>query len=71
MKDATTAFHSIVHDVYNLPIEDKQELIQLLERNIIEENRNEMFANFKVAKKDELNHKLIFSEDINKLKKLL
>ena len=71
MKLATTTFHSIVHDVYNLPIEDKQELIQLLERNIIEENRNEMFANFNAAKKEERDDKLIFSEDINRLKKLL
>lgn len=71
MKLATTNFHSIVHDVYNLPIEDKQELIQLLERNIIEENRNEMFANFNAAKKEERDDKLIFSEDINRLKKLL
>lgn len=71
MKTTTVTFHSIVHDVYNLPIEDKQELIQLLERNIIEENRNKIYANSKLAKKEELNKKLIFSKDINRLKKLL
>ncbi len=71
MNSSTPIFHSIVNDVYNLPMEDKQELYQLLERNIIEEQRNEIYANYKLAKKEEAEKKLIFSDDIKRLKKLL
>jgi len=52
-------------------MEDKQELYQLLERNIVEEQRNEIYANYKLAKKEEAAKKLVFSDDIKRLKKLL
>jgi len=71
MNSSTPIFHSIVNDVYNLPMEDKQELYQLLERNIVEEQRNEIYANYKLAKKEEAAKKLVFSDDIKRLKKLL
>jgi hypothetical protein len=71
MNSSTSIFHSIVKDVYGLPIEEKQELYQLLERNIIEERRTEIYTNYKLTKKEEDEKKLIFSNDVKRLKKLL
>ncbi len=64
-------FSGIVDEIYSLPLEDKQALLNLLEHNIAEERRNEIYDNYLLAKDAETNGKLSFSSDINKLKKLL
>ena len=64
-------FSGIVEDIYSLPLEDKQALLNLLEHNIAEERRNEIYNNYLSAKDEETKGKLSFSSDINKLKKLL
>jgi hypothetical protein len=64
-------FSGIVDEIYSLPLEDKQALLNLLERNIAEERRNEIYTNYLSAKDEENKGKLSFSSDINKLKKSL
>jgi len=64
-------FSGIVDEIYSLPLEDKQALLNLLEHNIAEERRNEIYNNYLSAKDEETKGKLSFSSDINKLKKLL
>ena len=64
-------FSGIVDEIYSLPLEDKQTLLNLLEHNIAEERRNEIYNNYLSAKDEETKGKLSFSSDINKLKKLL
>jgi len=64
-------FSGIVEDIYSLPLEDKQALLNLLEHNIAEERRIEIYANYLSAKDEENKGKLSFSSDINKLKKSL
>jgi len=57
--------------MYNLPLNDKLELKKLLEQNIGEERRLEIFGNFQTAKDEQNKDELIFSSDISKLKKML
>jgi hypothetical protein len=65
------SFENLVNSVYNLSIEEKVELIQLLENNLADTRREEILRNYKSAKKAEKSKKIIYSSDINKLKKLL
>ena len=64
-------FSGIVDEIYSLPLEDKQALLNLLEHNIAEERRVEIYTNYLSAKDEENKGKLSFSSDINKLKKSL
>lgn len=64
-------FSQIVDSVYSLPLEDKVELISLIDRNIAEERRNEIHKNYLTARKEEKQKHLLFSSDIEKLKSLL
>ncbi len=66
-----TTFSQVVDSVYSLPLEDKIELVSLLDRNIAEERRNEIHRNYLIARKEEKHKKLVFSSDIEKLKSLL
>ncbi len=64
-------FGGIVEEIQNLPLEDKQELLVLLEKSIAEERRDEIFNNYLNTKKEETEGKLVFSSDIKQLKKML
>jgi len=64
-------FSGIVDEIYSLPLEDKQALLNLLEHNIAEERRIEIYTNYLSAKDEETKGKLSFSSDINKLKESL
>jgi len=64
-------FSKIVETVYHLPLDEKQELMNLLSRNIVENRRNEIFDHYQIAKNEEKTGKLIFSSDINQLRHLL
>ncbi len=64
-------FGKIVDTMYNLQLNDKLELKKLLEQNIGEERRLEIFGNFQTAKDELSKGELIFSSDISKLKKML
>lgn len=64
-------FGEIVDTIYNLPLEDKLELRNLLENNIAEAKRTEFLKNGKEAKALEKVGKLEFSDNIDALKKIL
>ena len=64
-------FSGIVDRIYSLPLEDKQELLNLLGHNIAEERRNEIYTNYLLAKDEETKGKLSFTSDINQLQKSL
>ena len=64
-------FNTIADSVYNLELDEKQELKILLEHNIADSGREEIHLNYKEALKEEKVEKLYFSSDINELKKLL
>ncbi len=67
----TSSFNNIVKAIYNLPVNDKIELKNLLEHNIADARRDEIFANYQQAKAEHEAGKLTFSADINKLMKTL
>ncbi len=61
-------FNEIVEKIYNLPLEIKKELINLLEKNIADERRKEIADNLFKAKKQEKAGEIKFTSDINQLK---
>ncbi|MFC3362650.1 hypothetical protein ACFOG5_05620 [Pedobacter fastidiosus] len=61
----------MVDTMYNLPLEDRLELKELLEHNIADSRRDEIEANLKAAKKEYKSAELKFSSNINQLKKML
>ncbi len=71
MRDVTSEFNTIVETIYNLPLEEKQELKNLLEHNIVESRREEIARNFKNAQTEHNEKKLKFSSSIKELKKML
>ena len=64
-------FNTIVDSVYNLALDEKQELKILLEHNIADSRREEIYSNYKKALKEKKDEKLKFSDEITELKKLL
>lgn len=71
MKSGSASFSSIVESVYNLPLEFKEELRTLLDRNISDSRRLEILENFKAATKEHKGGKLHFKSNIDDLKKLV
>jgi len=67
----TSSFNSIVEAAYSLSLNDRLELKNLLEHNIADERRNEIFANYKANKKAEKEGKFKSSSSIKELKKML
>lgn len=71
MKAQDLSFNSIVAAMYDLPLNDKLELMNLLEHNVADERRNEIAGNFKNAQAENQAGKLKFSNNIDDLKKML
>ena len=71
MENINVDFNTIVETIYNLPLDERLELKTLLEHNIAEARRDEIFVNFKKAKGEEKTGKLTFSSNVEALKKLL
>lgn len=71
MKTQVIQFNNIVDTIYNLPLEEKIELKNLLEHNIADARRDEMVSNYKQAQEEEKAQKLKFSSDIEALKQML
>jgi len=65
------SFNSIVEVIYNLSLDDRLELKNLLEHNIADARRNEIFENFKKAQAENKSGQLKFSSNINELKVML
>lgn len=71
MREATNEFNIIVESIFNLPLEEKQELKSLLEHNIMESRREEIALNYKNAQIEQKEKKLKFSSSIKELKRMM
>jgi hypothetical protein len=71
MKAQVIQFNNIVETIYNLPLEEKVELKNLLEHNIADTRRDEIASNYKKAQEEQKAQKLKFSSNIDELKKML
>lgn len=71
MDNTEFRFNDIVEKIYNLPLEDKLELKNLLEHNITGDRRKEMALNFKKSLGEHKSGELNFSENIEELKRML
>jgi hypothetical protein len=70
MKAANTDFNRVVESVYNLPLEYKEELMDLLGHNIADVRREEIYNGYKAAQKEHKAGTLKFSSSIKELKKM-
>ena len=64
-------FYAIVQTLYSLPLEEKEELKNLLEHNIIESRREEMNQNFKTSQAEQKSGQMKFSSALSELKNML
>ena len=64
-------FNDIVETIYNLSLEDRKEIITLLEHNVADSRREEIAKNFKNSNIEQKAGKLKFSSKISELKKML
>ena len=71
MNKPDISFDSLVETVYNLTLEERMTLKNLLEHNVADSRRNEIADNFKQTQKEEKAKGLQFSSDIKELKKML
>lgn len=66
-----TNFNEVIEKVFSLPLEEKMELIDILEHHIDEGRRNEIAQNGITSKEEYKTGKLLFSSDIDELKQML
>ena len=71
MKTYVNNFHDIVEKVFNLPLDAKEELKSLLDHNIADTRRDEIFENYKQAEAEHKAGKLKFSSDTDELMSML
>jgi hypothetical protein len=65
---SSLTFSKIIESIYKLPLQDREELRDLLENNITESRRKEILDNYKLSKIEEKMGKLEFSSNIEELK---
>lgn len=71
MQPDNNDFSTIVETIYNLPLDEKQELKDLLDHNIADSRREEVSLNYKKAQSEYKSGNLKFSSSIKELKKML
>jgi hypothetical protein len=71
MRTRSAQFKDIVDSIYELPLEERSELKNLLELNITEARRDEITRNYKKSQKELESGILEFSSNLNDLKKKL
>ena len=71
MRTQPLQFNNLVETIYGLPLEDKQEIRNLLEHNIADSRRNEMANNYLKAQQEHKSSGLKFSSNIDELKNML
>jgi hypothetical protein len=71
MNTTPSHFNHIVESVYNLPLDEKEELKNLLDHNIAEARRDEILLSYKKAQKEFKNGDLKFSSDPDELMGML
>lgn len=71
MRMQTAQFKDIVDTIYELPLDERLELRNLLELNIAETRRDEIAGNYKKSQMELESGILEFSSNLNDLKKKL
>ena len=71
MEAANLNFNTILEAIYSLSVEDRIEIKELLEHNIADSRRDEIFSNYKETLIQEKKGELKFSSSISDLKNLL
>lgn len=66
-----TTFNDLVDNVRNLSLPEKIEIKTILEKSIIEEERDKIYSSFLESKKEYEENKLKFSDDISALQKMI
>ena len=67
----TTIFSNVIEDVKRLSIDEKEELLFLLDRYLIEERRSRIYQNYQESLKELQENKLEFSNNVSHLKKMI
>jgi len=57
-------FVELVDEIKNLPLVDKEEIKILVEKYIIEERREDIYNNYKKSRKESMNKKLRYSDNL-------
>ncbi len=65
------SFTTVVENVQDLSFDDKFELKELLDKYLIEDQRDQIYQNYILSKQEEIDNKLEFSSDMNKLEDML
>ena len=71
MKAQALKFNHIVDTLYGLPLEERLEIMTLLENNIADTRRNEIANTFKLSQEELKLGKLKFTSKIEELKNML
>jgi len=71
MRTLAFQFSDILEKIYGLPLEEKEELKNLLEHHITDARRDEILVNYKKAREEHQSGKLKFSSEIDDLKIIL
>jgi len=67
----STPFTDIVEEIKKMPFDEKEELKFLIEKYLIEEQREEIYQNYNESLKELRGRKIKFSSDMNQLKELI
>ncbi|MFH0974291.1 MAG: hypothetical protein V1874_00740 [Spirochaetota bacterium] len=66
-----TTFNDLVDDVRNLSLTEKIEIKNILEKAIIEEERNKIYNSYAECQEEYKNNSFVFSDDVNTLRKMI
>ncbi len=61
----------LIENIKKLPLSEKEELRNLIEKYIIEEKREEIYKNYLISLNEYKDNKLQFSSDISELRKYI
>lgn len=64
-------FNELVENIKTLSNEEKEEIKFLIEKYLVEERRKEIYENYQKSVKELHKGKLVFSNDVTKLKKMI
>ena len=65
------SFSDVVEAIKELSTEEKQQIQLLLSQYLREERREEIYRNLQSARKEQQNHQLQFSSELDELKQML
>ena len=64
-------YNKLVYDIKKFPLDEKEDLKNLLDKYLIEEKRKSIYENYKESLSEVKEGKVKFSSNIDKLKKKL